>query len=232
MGKSFCGVPSKRTQDWAVNNHMLQTGLSFAENFCNKTPKQFSKICQIRSSEVKETINFKNFRGAAPNPAGGLTAPPRPLAGFLVGIHIKIIPVTPLQGFEIVAMVTRKWRLSSYRAYLDRRGEKERGGWSCVMKRVSRERIGRNAVHQKMTKYLSKSSNVVEQMATQFSSEVLGKTCVIVHCAKFIQCIQNFFPKLCLILKNRFLVRLSSNFQERLFMPLSSPEFLLWWGYY
>ena len=43
-----------------------------------------------------------------------------------------------------------------------------------------------------------------------------------------IQCIQNFFPKLCLILKKRFLVRLSSNFQERLLKPSSSPEFLLW----
>ena len=43
---------------------------------------------------------------------------------------------------------------------------------------------------------------------------------------------RNFFPKLCLILKNRFLVRLSSNFQERLFMPSSSPEFLLCWGYF
>ena len=29
------------------------------------------------------------------------------------------------------------------------------------------------------------------------------------------------FPKLCLILENRFLVRLSSNFQERLLMPSS-----------
>ena len=96
MGRSFCGVPSKHTQDWAVNNHMLQTGLSFAEYFCHKTPKKFSKICQNRSSEKKETINFKNFRGAAPNPAGELTAPPRPPAGFLVGIHIKITPVTPL----------------------------------------------------------------------------------------------------------------------------------------
>ena len=52
MGKSFCtcGVTSKHThthtQDWAVNNHMLQFGLSFAENFCNKTPKKFSKSCQ------------------------------------------------------------------------------------------------------------------------------------------------------------------------------------------
>ena len=36
---------------------------------------------------------------------------------------------------------------------------------------------------------------------------------------------RNFFPKICLILKNRFLVRLSSNFQERLFMPSSSPNF-------
>ena len=72
MEKSFCGVPSKHTQDWAVNNHMLQTGLSFAENFCNKTPIKFSKICENRSSEVKETINF------TPHPAGGLTAPPPP----------------------------------------------------------------------------------------------------------------------------------------------------------
>ena len=101
MGKSFCDVPSKHTQDWTVNNHMLQTGLSFPENFCNKTPKKFSKFCQNRSSEVKETINFKKFRGAAPNPAGGLTAPPRPPAGFLLGIHIKIIPVTPLVLFFV-----------------------------------------------------------------------------------------------------------------------------------
>ena len=35
-----------------------------------------------------------------------------------------------------------------------------------------------------------------------------------------------FFPKLCLILKNRFLVRLSSNFQERLFIPSSMPKFI------
>ena len=46
-----------------------------------------------------------------------------------------------------------------------------------------------------------------------------------------LQCIQKFFSQT-LILKNRFLVRLSSNFQERLFMPSSSPEFLLWWGYF
>ena len=53
MGKSFCGVTSKHTQDWAVNNHMLQTGLSFAEYFCNKTPKiksslKFAKIGPLR----------------------------------------------------------------------------------------------------------------------------------------------------------------------------------------
>ena len=78
MGRSFCGVPSKHTQDWAVNNHMLQTGLSFTEYLCNKTPKKFSKICQNRPSEVKETINFKNLRGAAPNPAGGSQHPPPP----------------------------------------------------------------------------------------------------------------------------------------------------------
>ena len=45
-----------------------------------------------------------------------------------------------------------------------------------------------------------------------------------------LQCIQKFFSQICLILKNRFLVRLSSNFQERLFMPFSRPEFLFWWG--
>ena len=65
MGKSFCGVPYKHTQDWAVNNHMLQTGLSFAENFCNKTPKKFSKICQNLSYEVKETLEF--FPRAVPD---------------------------------------------------------------------------------------------------------------------------------------------------------------------
>ena len=78
MRKSFCGVPSKHTQDWAVNNRMLKTGLSFAENFCNKTPKKFSKICQNRSSEAPETINFKNFGATAPNHAGGSHCPPDP----------------------------------------------------------------------------------------------------------------------------------------------------------
>ena len=48
------------------------------------------------------------------------------------------------------------------------------------------------------------------------------------YCSAF----RNFFPKLRLILINRFLVRLSSNFQERLFMLSSSPEFLLWWGFF
>ena len=108
MGKSFCGVPSKHTQHWTVNNHMLQTSLSFSENFCNKTPKKFSKICQNRSSEVKETINLKKFRGAAPNPAGGLTAPPRPPAEFLLGIHIKIIPVTPLPYIQGTSEAIRR----------------------------------------------------------------------------------------------------------------------------
>ena len=35
-----------------------------------------------------------------------------------------------------------------------------------------------------------------------------------------------FIPKLCLILKNLFLVRWSSNFQERLLMPSSMPQFI------
>ena len=43
---------------------------SLKENFCNKTPKNLCKICQNRSSEVIETIHFKNIRAAAPNPAG------------------------------------------------------------------------------------------------------------------------------------------------------------------
>ena len=116
MRKSFCGVPSKHTQDWTVNNHMLQTGLSFAENFGNKTSKKFSKICQNRSSEVKETINFKNFRGAPPNPARGLTAPPRPPAGFLLGIHIKSIPVKPLLVHNNISVV----QLEPTKKYLQR----------------------------------------------------------------------------------------------------------------
>ena len=41
-----------------------------------------------------------------------------------------------------------------------------------------------------------------------------------------LQCIQFFFPKLCLILKNRFLARLSSNFQERLLMKYFMPQFI------
>ena len=47
----------------------------------------------------------------------------------------------------------------------------------------------------------------------------------IIEVPKYYSAFRNFFPKFCLILKNRFLVRLSSNFQERLFMPSSSPEF-------
>ena len=43
---------------------------------------------------------------------------------------------------------------------------------------------------------------------------------------KHIQCIQFFFPKLCLILKNRFLAWLSSNFQERLLMKYFMPQFI------
>ena len=35
-----------------------------------------------------------------------------------------------------------------------------------------------------------------------------------------------FFPKLCLILKNRFLARLSSNFQERLLTKYFMPQFI------
>ena len=72
-------------------------------------------------------------------------------------------------------------------------------------------------------------------LARRCSTSVIWREPVC-HCrlalVPVLQCIQNFFPKLCLILKNRFLVRLSSNFQERLFMPSSSPEFLLWWGYF
>ena len=41
-----------------------------------------------------------------------------------------------------------------------------------------------------------------------------------------LQCIQFFFPKLCLILKNRFLAWLSSNFQERLLMKYFMPQFI------
>ena len=41
-----------------------------------------------------------------------------------------------------------------------------------------------------------------------------------------LQCIQFFFPKLCLILKNRFLAWLSSNFQERLPMKYFMPQFI------
>ena len=42
----------------------------------------------------------------------------------------------------------------------------------------------------------------------------------------YIQCIQFFFPKLCLILKNRFLAWLSSNFQKRLLMKYFMPQFV------
>ena len=55
------------------------------------------------------------------------------------------------------------------------------------------------------------------------SSKTTAK-CYTVH--------SEIFSQICLILKNRFLVRLSSNFQERLFVPSSSPEFLLSWGYF
>ena len=41
-----------------------------------------------------------------------------------------------------------------------------------------------------------------------------------------LQCIQNFFPKLCLILKEWFLTRFPPNFQERFLMFSASPEFV------
>ena len=102
----WCPVQTHTRQD---NKHSHVANRPFiCWNFCNKTHKKFSKICQNRFSEVKETINFKNLRGAAPNPAGGLTAPPppptRPPAGFLLGIHIKIIPVTPLKLQEMIEL--------------------------------------------------------------------------------------------------------------------------------
>ena len=72
----WCPVQTHTRQD---NKHSHVANRPFiCWNFCNKTHKKFSKICQNRFSEVKETINFKNLRGAAPNPAGGLTAPPPP----------------------------------------------------------------------------------------------------------------------------------------------------------
>ena len=49
--------------------------------------------------------------------------------------------------------------------------------------------------------------------------------CYAFPCAVTYSAFRNFFPNFCLILKNRFLVQLSSNFQERLFMPFSSPKF-------
>ena len=48
-------------------------------------------------------------------------------------------------------------------------------------------------------------------------------------CALFVlQCIQKFFPKLCLILKEWFLTRFPPNFQERFLMSSASPEFVFW----
>ena len=38
----------------------------------------------------------------------------------------------------------------------------------------------------------------------------------------------NFFPKLCFIFKNRFLARFVEIFQERLLVPSSNPEFVVW----
>ena len=43
-----------------------------------------------------------------------------------------------------------------------------------------------------------------------------------------VQCIQNFFPKFCLILKEWFLTRFPPNFQERFLMSSASPEFVFW----
>ena len=43
-----------------------------------------------------------------------------------------------------------------------------------------------------------------------------------------LQCIQKFFPKLCLILKEWFLTRFPPNFQERFLMSSASPEFVFW----
>ena len=37
-----------------------------------------------------------------------------------------------------------------------------------AMKTIGRERFGRDGVHQKMTKYLSETSNFIEKMPKQF----------------------------------------------------------------
>ena len=43
MGKSFSVIPSKHTQDWAVNNHMSQTGTKHL-----KGSLKFAKIGPLR----------------------------------------------------------------------------------------------------------------------------------------------------------------------------------------
>ena len=46
--------------------------------------------------------------------------------------------------------------------------------------------------------------------------------------AQVLQCIQKFFPKLCLTGKEWFLTRFPPNFQERFLMSSASPEFVFW----
>ena len=53
--------------------------------------------------------------------------------------------------------------------------------------------------------------------------EELGGWQAKILCRK-LQCIQNFFPKFCLILKEWFLTRFPPNFQERFLMSSASPE--------
>ena len=59
---------------------------------------------------------------------------------------------------------------------------------------------------------------IVTTMTQMHSVDVCMYVC-IAHIHTYIYTAFTFFSKLCLILKNRFLARLSSNFQLRLFMP-------------
>ena len=75
-------------------------------------------------------------------------------------------------------MVTRKWRVAGLQAAAEltlidgeRRKEEVVVG---LIKMVSCERTGCDAVHQKLTGYLRESSNFVEKVPSQFYFEDLG----------------------------------------------------------
>ena len=79
MGQNKC------TQNILYRNKVFNKKMT-KSNECSLLACFESLQCpQIVLTVIKKGMFFKSFRGAAPDPARGLTAPPRPPAGFHLG---------------------------------------------------------------------------------------------------------------------------------------------------